>query len=209
MTDTLVAALVRAQADFPAIEKNRTNAHFNSKYADLSSVLAAVRPVLAKHGIALVQTTEITDGGVELVTALLYGEERLASRWPLPVEGLGSQAIGSLLSYMRRYQVSALLGVAPDDDDDGNASKDVAHKSTVGKGSAPSEKSRLYLDKLRGELVKTDAEWKLFCAAVLDGELPDVPSGPQTSKLIDALLLAKKGQWPPTMYGGEEGTEPF
>lgn len=206
----LVAALAKAQANFGAIARNRENPHFKSSYADLGAVLAVVRPALAEQGIALVQSTETGGDGVELVTALLLGDERIESRWPLPIDGLNSQQIGSMMTYAKRYQLAALVGVAPDDDDDGNASKDVAHaRPTVGKGAAPSDKSVQYLAKLRGELVKTEAEWKMFSAAVLDGELPDIPSGPQTSKLIDALLQAKKGVWPETMYGGANAEEPF
>ncbi len=205
--DNLVSALARCQGKFPVITRNRENAHFKSSYADLGAILAAVRPVLAAEGIAVTQTSEITDAGVDLVTSLRKGDERIESRWPLPVDGLGSQQIGSLRTYIRRYELSALLGVAADDDDDGNASKDVIHRASTGKGTPPSEKSINYLAKLRGELVKSDAEWKMFCAAVLDGELPDIPSGPDTSKLIDALLQAKRGDWPKNMFPADK--EPF
>lgn len=118
--DTLVAALARAQAEFPVIQKTHTNPHFKSRYADLSDVIGAVRPVLAKHGIALVQPIRVTEHGAELVTALLKGDERIESSLPLPLDSK-PQDMGSRLTYLRRFQLAALVGVAAEDDDDGNA----------------------------------------------------------------------------------------
>jgi hypothetical protein len=118
--DTLVAALARAQAVMPAISKNHTNPHFQSRYADIADVLAVVRPVLAKEGIAITQTTRITDAGCELVTCLLKGDDRLESAMPLQIDQK-AQDLGSRLTYLRRYALCALVGVAAEDDDDGHA----------------------------------------------------------------------------------------
>lgn len=125
--DTLVAALARAQAEFPPIQKTHTNPHFRSRYADLSDVLGAVRPVLAKHGIAVVQQCRCRWSGdqYELVTALLFGKDRIESCLPFPVDAK-PQDMGSRLTYLRRYALAALIGVAAEDDDDGNAAQAAA-----------------------------------------------------------------------------------
>lgn len=120
--DSLVAALARAQAEFPPIQKNHTNPHFRSRYADLSDVLGAVRPVLAKHGIAVVQQCRWSGDQYELVTALLFGKDRIESCLPFPVDAK-PQDMGSRLTYLRRYALAALVGVAAEDDDDGNAAQ--------------------------------------------------------------------------------------
>ena len=128
MSDNLVAALARCQAKFPPIVKGHDNPAFKgSKYADVADILAIVRPVLAAEGIAVSQYTE-TDGetgAVTLITSLLYGPGGLgsgmSSAFPLHIAGLTDQQVGSKLTYNRRYQLCALLGVHPvGDDDDGN-----------------------------------------------------------------------------------------
>jgi hypothetical protein len=113
---SLVAALVEAQKAFPAIKKSKENKHFGSKYADLSDVLAAVVPALNAQGILLTQPVE--DG--VLVTRLTLGAETMETRLPLNLD-VKPQELGSQLSYLRRYSISALLAVASEDDDDGNA----------------------------------------------------------------------------------------
>jgi hypothetical protein len=124
MADGLVAALARCQAKFGPIIKSHTNPAFKgSQYADVADVLAAVRPVLAAEGIAVTQWTSINvdTGGLVLVTSLLLGEERMDSWFPLYVSGLTDQQVGSKLTYTKRYQLCAILGVHPvGDDDDGN-----------------------------------------------------------------------------------------
>ena len=123
-TTGLAAALAKAQAEMSNPAKNATNGHFRTKYADLAACRDAVLPVLAKHGIALVQMAETTEDGrsVELTTTLLHKAERLSCgtlRLPLAGSNL-SHALGSALTYMRRYSLCAVAGVAADDDDDGN-----------------------------------------------------------------------------------------
>jgi len=119
--DSLVAALARAQAAFPAIGKGHTNGHFQSKYADVADVLNAVRPVLAAEGIAVSQPTRITEHGVELVTVLMKGAERMESAFPMP-SGLKAQDTLSWMTYLRRGQLCSMLGIHPQgEDDDGNA----------------------------------------------------------------------------------------
>lgn len=120
MSGELVAALAKAQAAFGHVKKSKTNPHFKSSYADLADVIAAVVPALNAQGIALVQPIE--DG--DLVTRLLFGDEAIESRVSLNLD-VKPQELGSQLTYLRRYALSALVGVAAEDDDDGNAAKDV------------------------------------------------------------------------------------
>lgn len=112
----LASALAKAQQAFKPVTKSQTNKHFGSKYADLSDVLAAVIPALNAQGIAVTQPIE--DG--ELVTRLTLGSEHIESRIPLNLD-VKPQELGSQLTYLRRYSLSALVCVASEDDDDGNA----------------------------------------------------------------------------------------
>jgi hypothetical protein len=119
---SLVAALAAAQGEMRAADLDRTNPAFKSRYATLASVMDAIRAPLARHGLAITHTLASQPGGVVVGTALLFGEERLGTEilMPLP-QNATPQAVGSAITYGRRYGVSALLAVVADDDDDGEA----------------------------------------------------------------------------------------
>lgn len=121
MPSTLAEALAAAQREIADPQKDSVNPHFRSRYADLATVLKTVRPVLAKHGIALTQTTQILDGALVLVTRLHWRDEELAGYYPISPTKADPQGYGSALTYARRYTIQAIVGVAADDDDDGNA----------------------------------------------------------------------------------------
>jgi hypothetical protein len=117
---TLIEALAAAQGEFatiPKTEKVEAGAR-RYRYADLAGVLAVVRPVLSRHGIALLQTLEPNHEGLLLHTALRGYGESIESTMPIVAPLNNPQAIGSGLTYMRRYSLCALVGVAADDDDD-------------------------------------------------------------------------------------------
>lgn len=124
----VMAALAVAQSSFPPIEKNRTayvrseKGNYQFDYADLSAVLSTVIPVLSRAGIALLQPVVNTGDQVSVQTWLVHGEsgEWIRSK-PLSLAG-GREVkqLGIATTYLRRYQVGALLGLAPEDDvDDG------------------------------------------------------------------------------------------
>jgi hypothetical protein len=118
---TIAEALAAAQAELTDPVKDAVNPHFKSRYADLATVLKTVRPVLARHGIALVQTTDIIDGVTVLVTRLLWRDEEILGRYPVQPVKPDPQGLGSAMTYARRYALQAIVAVAADDDDDGNA----------------------------------------------------------------------------------------
>jgi hypothetical protein len=118
----IAEALAAAQLEITDPAKDAVNPHFKSRYADLATVLKTVRPVLARHGIALTQTTRVEDDGrVLLVTRLLWGDEELVGYYPIQPVKADPQGYGSAMTYARRYALQAIVGVAADDDDDGNA----------------------------------------------------------------------------------------
>ena len=126
----LAAALARAQGEFATIRKDRSatvtmksGGQYRYAFADLAAVLEAVRPALAKHELALVQlpAVRLVDGaafvGVETILAHSSGAW-IATQLELPVVAATPQAIGSGLTYARRYSLLALLGIAAEDEDD-------------------------------------------------------------------------------------------
>ena len=129
----LTAALIAAQEDFEAVVKGTINPHFNKRYADLATVLAAIKPALLRHGILLTQPIVREDDGLVLQTILTHiSGEVMLSEVPLPMP-TNWQRWGSDLTYARRYTVMALVGAAPEDDDGNDATgvqpRAVAHET--------------------------------------------------------------------------------
>lgn len=120
----IAPALVAAAAELQPVSKDATNPAFRNKYATLDAIMEQVRPVLARHGLAVLQTgtaPETIDGrlvAVGIETMLLHKSgEWIASSVTLPVEKLTAQGAGSAISYGRRYGLSAILGLTAEDDD--------------------------------------------------------------------------------------------
>lgn len=120
---TITEALAAFQADLPKVGKNSTNPHFNSKYADLADIVEVVLPKLAAQGMAWATEPTFTENGFVLVYELRHTSgDVIRGEWPLPdPASVNSQALGSAVTYGKRYALSAVTGIAPDVDDDGNA----------------------------------------------------------------------------------------
>ena len=64
----LFSAMSKAQAAIRKAKRNKRNVHLKNEYADLESVLDAVRPMLSKHGLAVIQQPICTEGHAGVVT---------------------------------------------------------------------------------------------------------------------------------------------
>lgn len=142
--DQLLKALFAAQAELEHADKSSNNPHFKSKYADLPTVLDTAKPVLQKHGLGVMHFRNCSyDGGdgsgvsirEYLVTRLFHAE---SGQWQDSVALLNPvkndpQGVGSAITYARRYDYQAILGMASEDDD-GNAAS--------GNASPPTKKAR-------------------------------------------------------------------
>lgn len=117
-TPDLFAALAKAQAEVENADKSSTNPHFKSKYADLAEVLNTVRPTFAKHGLSLIQSTGF-DGSLVTVTTLIAhatGGSITSTAACIPAKS-DAQGVGAATTYLRRYSLSAMCGIAQEDDD--------------------------------------------------------------------------------------------
>jgi hypothetical protein len=153
----LAAALVQAQSEFPTIPKNKTAdaGKYSYKYADLPDILDAIRPVLKKHGLAVIQAP---DGDV-LVTVIIHESgQSISGRIPLPT-GKSPQELGSWLTYLRRYSLTAMLGIAADEDDDAGSAQ-AAHAARKAPPKATTSGSTVEQAQgvLGGTLVEPDAQ---------------------------------------------------
>lgn len=119
----LATALAKAQGQISPAIKDSSNPFFKSKYADLSSVWNACKDPLSTNGLAVLQTMDYRDNQLFLVTTLAHSSGQwMRSSIPIVTEKNNAQGIGAAITYMRRYALSAMVGITCDDDDDGNAS---------------------------------------------------------------------------------------
>ncbi len=136
----LAAALAKAQGEFAPITRSREvkAGQYSFTYAPLDEVLESTRAALVSNGLALTQLL----AGDNLVTTLIHSSSEWVSSsvsiLPIPVK---IQELGSRLTYLRRYSVAAILGVAPEEDDDGGPSGNADYR-TVPRTAAPQQKPR-------------------------------------------------------------------
>ena len=122
-TAAIAKALAAAQRAMRPAIKDATNPHFRSRYADLAAIDEAIRPHLTANDICWIQSPEFADGCVSVTTRFTHSSgEWIQSTLSLPVERPTPQAIGSALTYARRYSLSSLAAV-PAGDDDGEAAE--------------------------------------------------------------------------------------
>lgn len=144
----MAKALAAFQKEVKPIKKDGTNPHFKSKYAKLDSIMDAVRPLLSAQGLVLIQSQN--------ATRLLHTSgEWIEVTVDLAPSSGKPQDYGSAMTYARRYGASAILGLATEDDDDGNA----AQAASTRKPAAPAPKTGKLADSstLLGEVLNTAA----------------------------------------------------
>ena len=117
----LIKALVKVQGSLKPVEKNAINPFFKSKYADLTAIWENCRKELSSNGLAVIQTTKGNgDSLITVVTTLAH----ISGQWirgdltMRPVKN-DPQGVGSARTYARRYGLQAILGIAAEEDDDG------------------------------------------------------------------------------------------
>lgn len=116
--DELAAALAKAQGEITFAAKESLNPHFKSKYADLANVWEACRGPLSRNELSVVQTTELIDSQLLLVTTLMHKSGQwIRSYYPIITQRQDPQAYGAAMTYSRRYSLAAIVGIAQDDND--------------------------------------------------------------------------------------------
>jgi hypothetical protein len=128
-------ALAAAKAELSHATKDAKNGGFGgAKYATLSSVIDAVRPTLATHGISVMQPVSNDPAGNIVVETILMHEsgqwfrESIAGRPEKP----NAHGTGSIISYLRRYSLAAFVSIAQEDDDGNGSVKDKDYPNATG-----------------------------------------------------------------------------
>jgi hypothetical protein len=159
---SLSAAMAKAFAEIESATKSAANPHFKSKYADLTSVIEAIKPALVNNGLFFTQVPVPHEKGVHIETWLHHesGNSMLMGGLFVPADRNNAQAFGSALTYARRYALVTAFGV-PVEDDDGNAA-----------AKAPPAKVELI----------SDADWALLTQLI-------EATGTDTAKLCKAYKV--------------------
>ena len=141
----LSKALLAVQGTDLTIKKDASNPHFKYEYATLNSIMDVVEPVLTKNKLLLIQRPymDIVDGHyqVSVQTQLVHTEsdEHIECEPSAVCDGTPQQ-VGSAITYLRRYGLSAILGLVTEDDDDGEGTRKSAYAAAAEK--APTKKPK-------------------------------------------------------------------
>lgn len=129
----IAAALNKAQAEMSGAKKGANNPFFKSKYADMNSVVDAVRIPFCNNGLSYSQFPIMQDNKVGVETILMHESgEWMSDILVLPMVKQDPQAAGSAITYAKRYALQSIAGI-PSEDDDGNAAS--SQKSPVKQSS--------------------------------------------------------------------------
>jgi hypothetical protein len=110
-------SLVKFQSELKPAGKDSVNPFFKSNYLSLSGILDHVLPILTSNGLSIVQPMKILDGQTVLITKLIHiSGEFIESEMILPSHS-DPQKYGSLITYYKRYQLQALLGISTSEED--------------------------------------------------------------------------------------------
>jgi hypothetical protein len=168
----LAAALAKAQAKIKPAKKDVENSFFKSKYADLAAVHEACIDALTAEGLSVTQSvvTVPETKGLLLITTLLHvSGQWLKSYMPITPVKNDPQGIGSAITYMRRYTLAALVGVATEDDVGNEASgkntKEEKQKKSFDMSYDEEQNKESYNQVLKtiagfGEVEKLNDWWK-------------------------------------------------
>lgn len=136
----LATALAKAQGEIENASKNSNNPAYKSKYADLAEVLNTVRPVFSAHGLSITQFPSFADGLASVETVLMHS----SGQWMSGLASAGvtkqdAQGVGSAITYLRRYSLAAVAGIAQEDDDAQAAIGGSAGKAKTKPAPAPDD----------------------------------------------------------------------
>lgn len=119
----LAKSLAKFQGEVKQPLKDKNNPFFKSKYVPLENVVDAINSVAPKHGLSYIQYPLNQDNKVGVITILMHESGEWIETEPIfttPAKQ-DAQSTGSVITYLKRYSLSAVFGITSDEDDDGNA----------------------------------------------------------------------------------------
>jgi hypothetical protein len=170
----IAGALVKFQASVSKVSKEANNPFFKKKYASLANILDTIQKPLSECGLAI---TQFPDQDA-LTTLIIHADsgEWMESSYVMPVAKQNDpQAMGSAITYARRYALGSILNLNIDDDDDG--------EKAMGRQSAPK----------RDELTPKHPSWAKAVEHLKTGGLmTDITTKFEVSPVNQKLLIGEK-----------------
>lgn len=118
----LATALLAFRAECPPIVRTKKNPHFKNTYAPLEAIHEIIDPLLAKHGLVVMQFPMASENRAGVSTRIMHTSgEFLEEQFLLPLAKNDPQGACSAVTYARRYGLSGALGLVTEEDDDGEA----------------------------------------------------------------------------------------
>jgi copper chaperone CopZ len=127
----VIKARLAVQEKVASVAKGANNPYFDSKYADLESVIEALRPALIEADLTFTQHPVSDENGVGVATTLMHASGQwLRESFTMPLAKRDPQAAGSAITYSRRYSLMAMFGL-PAVDDDGESAMARVHNAAA------------------------------------------------------------------------------
>ncbi len=190
--DKLATALAKAQGEIDNVKKGKLNPHFKSAYADLASVWDAIRDELTKNGLSVLQLpTAAPAGQVGLRTILTHSSgQSIEDTFFMPVkDATNPQAVGSAITYAKRYALMGIAGIAPEDDDANAAKGKPAPATSTAPATDWAKASSELLEKARG--TKDGAALRGMYSQVRNSQMPEPGKTSLLSELDKLIGKAK------------------
>lgn len=203
--EELAKAMVKVQLGLPGAKKSADNPFYKSKYADLKECHMAGREILSENGLAIIQTLGGTAETPSVITTLMH----ISGQWikgegHMTPDKKGPQAIGSCITYGRRYGYSAIIGLHQEDDDGEGATDRKKNKeapkdtSKAGEDDIPldnriSEAQRKRLFAISKEYAWAETAIKSLLAKHGFESSKDITKGAKYNAIIDELEHGMEG----------------
>jgi hypothetical protein len=179
----LATALCAAQSQMGGAVKDSANPFFKSRYADLTSVIKAIKQPFADNGLSYTQFPVNDDSGVGVSTRLMHiSGQWLEMEYTLPTVKKDPQASGSCISYARRYALQSIAGIPTAEDD---------AESAMLRGD---DKKVITLEQgmiIHDLITETDSDYYKFCKAFKCATVDDLLSS-HFDRAVAALEAKKK-----------------
>lgn len=157
--DKIFAAVVALQSEINNPKKSKQGHGY--KYAELSQIIELSREPLATNGLAVTQYCATVDGQSHLVTQMIHSSGQwIRGFYPLEKAGMravnDAQQMGAAMTYARRYNLAAILGVAQEDDD---AASIPAQRKQQSQHQQQQQLQKVAVDVLEGQTLNAVTQW--------------------------------------------------
>jgi len=198
--DKIIPAMVAAWGEIESVAKDRSGN--NNKYASLDAIMEMVKGHLSQNGLALFMQPYVEPRVVKIKASLYHssGQKMIFDEGMAMVidEGKfmsGQQAIGSAITYGKRYYVSSLFGIATDDDNDGAPPQPKGNRGPAPKTA--NNKLKNNLPSVRDALGEERAAKMEAVLANKGLDLNDLRAHLKTQKNMDPVEInAAVKEWP-------------